>query len=78
MRSSKWRDLLIASGGATLAELSPASQLFYRFIYLPLFQDPLQGDMLPLIRGVGWCFYVLVFWLFLQLMAFLVGNPPEN
>lgn len=78
MRSGKWRDLLIAFGVATLAEVSPASKLFYRFIYLPIFREPLQGDMLQLIRGVGWCFYVVVVWVFLQLMVFLAGNPPEN
>jgi hypothetical protein len=34
--------------------------------------------MLQVVRGVGWCFYVVVVWAFLQLMAFLVGNPPED
>jgi len=78
MRKGKWRDLLIACGVATVAELTPASKLFYRFIYLPIFLEPLQGDMLQVVvRGLGWCFYVVVVWVVLQLMAFLVGNPPE-
>jgi hypothetical protein len=78
MRSGKWRDLLIAFAVATCVEISPASNLFYRFIYLPISREPLQGDMLQVVRGVGWCFYVVVVWVVFQLMAFLVGNPPED
>ena len=78
MRSGKWRDLLIAFAIATIAELTPASHVFYQFIYLPNFREPLQGDMLPFIRGVGWCFYTVVVWVLLQFMAFLVGNPPGD
>ncbi len=78
MRNGKWRDLLIAFAIATIAELSPASNFFYRFIYLPIFREPLQGDMLPFIQGVGWCFYTVVIWVFLQFVSFLVGNPPAD
>ncbi len=78
MHHAKWRDLLIAFGIASLAELTPASNWFYKLIYLPLFREPLQDDMLRLmIQGVGWCFYTIVIWVFLQLMSFLVGKPSE-
>jgi hypothetical protein len=78
MRCGKWRDLLIAFAVATFVQLSPASTLFYRFIYLPICREPLPNDMLQVVRGVGWCFYVVVVWVAFQLMAFLVGNPPGD
>ncbi len=72
---SKWRDLAIAGAIATVLELTPAGHAFYRYIYLPVFQEPAQGTMLQLLQVVSWCFYLLTFWLMLQLISFLFGTP---
>ncbi len=75
---SKWRDLAIAGAIATVLELTPVGNAFYRYIYLPVFQEPVQGTMLQLLQVVGWCFYLLTFWLMLQLISFLFGTPRSE
>ena len=75
--NSKWRDLSIAAVIATLLELTPVGSAFYRHIYLPIFQEPAQGTMMELVQVVGWCFYLLIFWLTLQLISFVFGNPSS-
>jgi hypothetical protein len=74
---SKWRDLSIAAAVATLLEFTPVSDAFYRYVYLPVFQEPAQGTMLEVVQVAGWCFYWLIFWLALQLISFLFGNPSS-
>jgi hypothetical protein len=74
----KWRDLSIAAVLATLLELTPLSDAFYRYVYLPVFQEPAEGTMLDVIQVVGWCFYLLICWLILQLISFLFGNPSSQ
>jgi uncharacterized membrane protein YdjX (TVP38/TMEM64 family) len=71
---SKWIDLPIAAALATVLELTPLSHAFYRYVYLPIFQEP-QESLREAIQVVGWFFYLLVFWLMLQLISFLFGNP---
>ena len=75
---SKWRDLSVAAVLATVVELTPVSNAFYRYVYFPVFQEPAQGTLLELVEVVGWCFYCLVFWLTLQLGSFLFGNPGNQ
>jgi len=75
---SKWRDFSIAAVSATVLELTPWSNAFYRYVYLPIFQEPAQGTMREVMQVVGWCFYLLTFWLMLQVIGFLFGNPSRG
>jgi hypothetical protein len=74
---SKWRDLSIAAVIAAVLEFTPLSNTFYEYVYMPVFQEPAQGTMRDVIHVVGWCFYLLIFWLILQLISFLFGNPSS-
>ena len=74
----KWRDLSIAAAIATGVELTPLSSAFYKYIYLSVSQEPVHGTMLELVQVVGWCFYLLIVWLTLQLINFLFGNPSSK
>jgi len=72
---SKWRDLSIAAVVATVLEFTPLNNVFYKYVYLPVFQEPAQGNMLDVIQVVGWCFYLLAVWLILQAVSFIFGTP---
>lgn len=75
----KWQDLVIALVVATVVELTPWSDAFYRFVYLPLFRDVPSEDATRLaIRCVGWLFYALVTWLTIQAIRFLFETPSSS